>query len=207
MAAALKTDVVIVGAGPTGLSLAAQLLRFGVDFILIEKNHQTTHLSKAVVVQARSLEIFRELNLDEKAIAQGRTAMAFNMYYNGRKRARLDLSGLGAGMSPFPYVLSLEQSKTEKLLVDHLSANGKSIFWNCEFSHFTESADGITVYYKNPQGETQSITAAFLAGCDGASSPVRHAAQLIFEGDTIPKIFYVADAVLESPVINTSELS
>ena len=168
MPAVLKTDVVIVGAGPTGLSLATQLLRYGIDFILIEKNHQTTHLSKAIVVHARSLEIFREIGLDKKAISLGSTAMAFNMYHNGRKKARFDLNGLGKGQSAFPFVLSLEQSKTERLLADHLTQNGKSILWDSEFLHFEQSESNVSVHFKNADGEIQTIDAAYLAGCDGA---------------------------------------
>ncbi len=202
-----KTDVVIAGAGPTGLSLAAQLLRYGIDFIIIEKNEKTTDLSKAVVIQARTLEIFREIGLDQPAISQGRIAMAFNMYHHGKKRARLDLNGLGQGLSAYPYVLSLEQSKTEKLLASHLLENGKAIRWQSEFTGFEQSAGGITVHYKDADGKTQTIEASYLTGCDGASSPVRKAAGMDFSGDTIPKIFYVADTVLKSDVINTDELS
>jgi len=207
MANSLKTDVIIVGAGPTGLSLAVQLLRYGVDFILIEKNEKTTHLSKAVVVQARTLEIFREIGLDKKAIDRGRNAMAFNMYHKGKKRAQLNLNGLGRGQSAFPYVLSLEQSKTEKLLAEYLAENGKTIHWNSEFTHLQQSDTGVTVNFKDAQGNAQTIEASYVVGCDGASSPVRHAAGITFSGDTIPKIFYVADAVLNSTVVNTDEMS
>lgn len=207
MAKSLKTDVVIIGAGPTGLSLATQLMRYGVDFVILEKNPQTTALSKAVVVQARTLEIFREIGLDKKAIAQGRTAMAFNMYHKGKKRARLNLSGLGEGQSEFPFVLSLEQSKTEKLLADYLQENQKTIQWNCQFTHFEQSDNGVTVSFNDREGNLQSIKAAYLVGCDGASSPVRHAAGMTFAGDTIPKIFYVADVTLSSAIINIDELS
>ena len=71
-----QTQVIIVGAGPTGLSLAAQLLRYKIDFIILEKNKQTTHLSKAIVIQARTLEIFNEIGLAEKAVQRGRLAIA-----------------------------------------------------------------------------------------------------------------------------------
>ena len=80
-----KTQVIIIGAGPTGLSLAVQLLRYHIDFIILEKNEKTTHLSKAIVIQARTLEIFHESGLAEKAIEQGRLTTAFNMYYKGKK--------------------------------------------------------------------------------------------------------------------------
>jgi 2-polyprenyl-6-methoxyphenol hydroxylase-like FAD-dependent oxidoreductase len=201
-----QTQVVIVGAGPTGLSMAAQLLRYDIDFLIIEKNEKTTHLSKALVVQARTLEIFQELGLAEKAINEGQITTALNLFYKGKQRAAINIAGLGEGLSPFPYALSLEQSKTEKLLVDHLSANGKKIQWKAEFTHFEQNENGVTVYYKDSAGQEQIIKATYLIGCDGAGSLIRHQLGLSFEGDTVPKIFYVADVKLNSSVINKNEL-
>lgn len=202
----VKTQVVIAGAGPTGLSMAAQLLRYNIDFILLEKNEKTTHLSKAIAIQARTLEIFQEIDLTEKAIAAGKVTTGMNLFYNGIQKAAINISGLGEGMSPFPYALSLEQSKTEKLLVDHLSANGKEIQWRSEFTHFEQNKNGITISFKDNLGQEQKIEAAYLVGCDGASSPIRHQMGLSFEGDTVPKLFYVADVKLNSPIINKDEL-
>ena len=200
-----KTQVVIIGAGPTGLSLAAQLIRYNIDFIIIEKNEKTTLFSKAVVVQARTLEIFREIGLDQKAIAEGRITTAMNIYYKGQKKAFLDLAGMGNGLSHFPYVLSLEQSKTEELFVGHLSAKGKIIYWKTELLRF-EQNEGVKVFYKDANGAEQIIEARYIVGCDGAGSVVRHQMGASFKGDTMPKIFYVADVELTSPVINKDEL-
>jgi 2-polyprenyl-6-methoxyphenol hydroxylase-like FAD-dependent oxidoreductase len=200
-----KTQVVIIGAGPTGLSMAAQLLRYNIDFIIIEKNEKTTPFSKAVVVQARSLEIFHEIGIAEKAIKEGRITTALNLFYKGKQKAAINIAGLGDGLSAFPFALSLEQSKTEKLLVDHLSANGKTIRWRSEFLRF-EQNENVKVYYKNAKDEEQIIEADYLVGCDGAGSLVRHQMGFLFAGDTIPKIFYVADVKLSSPVINKDEL-
>ena len=201
-----KTQVVIIGAGPTGLSMAAQLLRYGIDFIILEKNEKTTPLSKAVVVQARTLEIFKEIGIAEKAIAEGRVTTAFNLFYKGKQKASVDLAGMGEGSSAFTFALSLEQSKTEKLLAHHLYNNGKTIEWKSELTRLDQSTDGVTVYYKDAQGEEQIIEAEYLVGCDGASSLVRHQMGLAFEGDTVPKLFYVTDVTLSSPVINKNEL-
>ncbi len=203
----VKPQVIIVGAGPTGLSMASQLLRYKIDFIIIEKNEGTTPLSKAVVVQARTLEIFQELGIAEQAIQEGRVTTALNLFYKGKQKAAVNLSGLGEGLSPFPYALSLEQSKTEKILVDYLSINGKEIQWKCSFSHFEQDDNGVTVYYKDGNGQDQKVEGLYLVGCDGASSLMRHQLGLSFEGDTVPKIFYVADVQLKSPVINTNALS
>ena len=201
-----KTQVIIVGAGPTGLSLAAELLRYGIDFIIIEKNEKTTHLSKAVVVQARTLEIFDELGLGDKAIAEGRMTTAFNVFYKGKHKVALNLSGLGAGLSKYPFALSLEQSKTEKLLVDHLTGKGKNICWNATFNRLEQTADGVKVFYTEAGGQEKIVEGEYLVGCDGAGSPVRHQLGLHFEGDTIARIFYVADVKLSSPVVNKDEL-
>src|SRR5690349_2469680 len=102
----LRTQVIIVGAGPTGLSLAAQLLRHNIDFIIIEKNQGTTPLSKAIVVQARSLEIFQEIGIAQKALEEGQITTALNLFYKGKQKAAINLSSLGEGISAFPFALS-----------------------------------------------------------------------------------------------------
>lgn len=202
----IKTQVVIVGAGPTGLSMAAQLLRQHIDFVILEKNGGPTALSKALVVQARTLEIFGELGIAQKAIDEGRVTTALNLFNKGKKVTTLDFSGLGEGLSPFPFALSLEQSKTETLLAGYLTEQGKNIQWNTELTRLEQNGDGVTVYCKNGDGQPQKIEAAYLVGCDGAGSGVRHQLGLPFEGSTEPKLFYVADVVLKSPVINQDEL-
>ncbi|MEI6949043.1 FAD-dependent monooxygenase [Paraflavisolibacter sp. H34] len=202
----LSTQVAIVGAGPTGLSLAAQLLRFGIDFVLLDKKDGPTPLSKALVVQARSLEIFEELGLAAKAIGEGRTTMGLNMYARGSKRAFLDLNGLGKGKTPFPFVLSLEQSQTEQLLADYLQEQGKSIRWNAELLQMNPEESGVTLRYRDGHGQEHRLTAAYLVACDGAGSPVRHQLGLPFSGSTEPKLFYVADVRMSSPVICRDEL-
>jgi 2-polyprenyl-6-methoxyphenol hydroxylase-like FAD-dependent oxidoreductase len=201
-----RTAVVIIGAGPTGLSLAAQLLRYNVDFIIIEKNDKTTLLSKAVVVQARTLEIFDELGIAEEAMKRGRVTTALNLFYKGKRRTHVDLAGLGEGISKYSFALSLEQSKTEELLAEYVLAYGKAIEWSSHFSHCEQSDDKVIVHYSDAAGKPQSIEAQYAVGCDGASSVVRHQLGLQFEGDTIPKLFYVADVTLSSSVIHGNEL-
>jgi 2-polyprenyl-6-methoxyphenol hydroxylase-like FAD-dependent oxidoreductase len=201
-----QTQVVIIGAGPTGLSLAVQLMRYNIEFVILEQKERITHLSKAIVIQARTLEIFQESALAEKAIAMGRLTTAMNMFYKGRKRMRLDLKGLGDGISHFPFALSLEQSKTERLLSDCLAEHGRTIQWNCEFTRYEAQGSIVTVYYKDIAGNEQAIRGNYLVGCDGAHSPVRHQSGQSFEGDTVPKLFYVTDITLSSPVINKDEL-
>src|SRR5262245_52982683 len=111
----IKTDILIVGAGPTGLSFGCQLLRYGIDFIIVEKNEGITPYSKAIGVHARTLEIFDQIGLAHEAVARGTVAGAARLIIDGEIRGELRFSDIGKGMSPFPFVLMLEQSKTERL--------------------------------------------------------------------------------------------
>ena len=201
-----KTQVVIVGAGPTGLSLAAQLIRHNIDFIIIENKETTTTLSKAIAVQARSLEIFQELGIAEEAMKRGAMTTNMNLFYKGRKRVTVNLSGLGEGLSDFAFALSLEQSKTETLLYEYLLENKKSVRWKSSFTHFEEHNDNVIVFYKDDKGSEHRIEASYFVGCDGAGSLIRNQLGFSFEGSTEPKLFYVADVLLKSPVINKNSL-
>src|ERR1700674_763239 len=95
----IKTDVVIIGAGPTGLSLATQSIRYGIDFVIVEKNEGVTPFSKAIGVQARTLEIYEQLGLAQKAVEQGAIAGKVRLLAGGEMRAELDLSNIGQGLS------------------------------------------------------------------------------------------------------------
>lgn len=203
---ARKTQVVIIGAGPTGLSMAAQLIRHQIDFIILERKESPTTLSKAIAVQARTLEIFQELGIAEEAMQRGQLTTGMNLFYQGKQLVDLDLAGLGEGLSEFAFALSLEQSKTEQLLLEHLSKNNKEVYWNSELIHIEQSTNGVQATYKNGQGIKHKIEADYLVGCDGASSPTRHQLNLAFEGSTEPKLFYVADVLINSSVINKNKL-
>ncbi len=199
------TQVVIVGAGPTGLSMAVQLLRYDVDFIILEKRDESSEFSKAIAVQARSLEIFAETGLAENAVADGSIIKELDVFKSGKRKVKLQLKNLGEGISPYPFVLSLEQYRTEKLLTEHLSAHGKKISWNSTYTGFEEDNNGIRVYYTAKNGQDHVIHAQYMLGADGASSILRDDLGLHFKGDTVPKLFYVADVCLHSQIIVKSK--
>jgi 2-polyprenyl-6-methoxyphenol hydroxylase-like FAD-dependent oxidoreductase len=129
-----------------------------------------------------------------------------NLFYQGKQKLAVNLAGLGEGLSEFRFALSLEQSKTEKLLMEYLTKHGRQVQWKSELTHFEQYQEGVTVYYKDAHGIEQKIDASYLVGCDGASSVVRHRLELSFKGSTEPKLFYVADVKLKSPVINKNTL-
>ncbi|HEV7844355.1 MAG TPA: FAD-dependent monooxygenase, partial [Pyrinomonadaceae bacterium] len=111
MPTTIKTDIIIVGAGPTGLSLACQLIRYGVDFVIVDKNQGVTPYSKALGVHARTLEIYEQLDLAQPAIERGSIAGKVRLLEGGEIRGEVDLSQVGQGLSPYPYMLVLEQSQ------------------------------------------------------------------------------------------------
>ncbi|MGB1206778.1 MAG: FAD-dependent monooxygenase [Chitinophagales bacterium] len=200
-----RTQVIIIGAGPTGLALACQLIRYNIDFLIIEKNKTTTPYSKAMVVHARTLEIFKEYDLDQKAVESGQMIESFNIVINGRVRGHIYLGKFGTGLSEYPFVLGLEQSKTEKIHVDFLGQKKKSILWESEVTNINSTAKGVTVTYKDNKGALIDVQADYLVGCDGSHSMVRHALALPLQGSTLENTFYVADATVKSDLFNKKE--
>lgn len=192
-----KTDVIIVGAGPTGLSLACQLIRYGVDFIIIDAKETTTPHSKAIGVQARTLEIYEQINLANDLISAGAIAEKARMVVGGEVRGEIEFAEFGEGLSPYPFVLLVEQGKHEKILDDFIKANGKDVWWQTELENFSQDENGVSANFKNASGETGTIEAKYLVGGDGAKSFVRHALGLKFEGSTFERLFYVADVEMD----------
>lgn len=193
----IKTDIIIVGAGPTGLSLAVQLIRYGINFMLFDKKEDVTHLSKALVVHARTLEIYDQVGLAQKAVEGGVILQKVALMHDGKVSARVDFSGFGGQLSPFPFFLIFEQSKNEHLLYEYLQHHGKDVQWQTELESLTQDVDGVRAVLKAANGETKIIEARYLVGCDGANSPTRHFLNLGFEGSTYPRLFYVADVEME----------
>jgi 2-polyprenyl-6-methoxyphenol hydroxylase-like FAD-dependent oxidoreductase len=197
MSTTIRTDVIIIGAGPTGLALGCQLTRYGVDFVIVDKSRGVTPYSKALGVHARTLEIYEQIDLAQKAVAQGTVAGRVRMLERGEVLGEVDLSNVGEGLSAYPYMLVLEQSKNEQLMYEWLKGHGREVFWQTELETFSQDATTVTAHVKNSSGESQTIEAKYLVGCDGPHSPVRHALGLNFEGSTFERLFYVADVRID----------
>ena len=116
-------NIIIIGAGPTGLMLANQLTRFGVDYLILDQKSGPTDQSRALVVHARSMEIYQQLGLSDQTVAEGQKNYGMNFYKNGEQAASVSVVNADEDASPFPYLMMYEQNKNEKLLYDHLLAN------------------------------------------------------------------------------------
>lgn len=193
----MQTDVLIIGAGPTGLALGCQLLRYGIDFAIIDKRESTSPYSRAIGVQARTLEIYEQIELAEKLVALGKPAEKVRMVEGGIVRGEAELTNIGSGMSPYPFMLIVEQGKHESLLYDFIRSHGRAVDWCNELETLTRSEDGVSALVRDPSGKPRSIEAKYLVGCDGADSTVRHQLGLTFEGDTVERLFYVADVSID----------
>ena len=197
---ASSTDIVIVGAGPTGLMLACQLsLHPNVSFRIIDKNAGPTDQSRALVVHARSLELFAQLNLADKAIAQGTFGQGANLHINGQLAFRLDFTAFQeekkAQLTKYPYLLFLEQSATEHLLESYLNEHGIYVERNKEAIELKEIDDhSVEVILAN--GET--LRTKYICACDGAHSIVRRQLQLAFDGRTYPSSLFLADCRVDN---------
>jgi 2-polyprenyl-6-methoxyphenol hydroxylase-like FAD-dependent oxidoreductase len=197
MATKITTDVVIVGAGPTGLSLACQLIRYGIDFVVVEKNGGITPFSKALGVHARTLEIYEQLDLAQTAVERGTIAGKIRLLEAGEIVGEVDLSNIGAGLSAFPFMLVLEQSENERLLYEYVQSHGRDVLWQHELESFSQDESGVIAQVKNRNGESQIIEGKYLVGCDGPKSAVRHGLGLSFAGSTFERLFYVADVRID----------
>jgi 2-polyprenyl-6-methoxyphenol hydroxylase-like FAD-dependent oxidoreductase len=187
------TDVLIAGAGPTGLVLALWLTRLGVRVRIIDKNAEPGTTSRALAVQARTLELYRQIGLDAAVVDGGRKVAAANMWVAGRKVARGVFGAMGAGISPYPYALIYPQDEHELLLIDRLGEAGVAVERRTELLDFEEADARVTARLKGSDGSIETCRAAYLAGCDGAHSAVREGLSIGFPGGTYAHLFYVAD--------------
>lgn len=191
-------SVIIVGAGPSGLMMAALLLRQGVHPVIIDSKKELTTHSKALAVQARSLEILRQLGLSEGFLREGSQVRGFDLHFMDDEfpaELRLD----GAGKTMFPFVLMLEQSRTEKFLLQDLTAHACPVFWDCCLKGVEQSDDSVVVQVAQ-SGLERRINCDWLIGADGASSLVRRALSVPFSGGSYVQRFYLADLKLTAPL-------
>jgi 2-polyprenyl-6-methoxyphenol hydroxylase-like FAD-dependent oxidoreductase len=186
------TDVLIIGAGPTGLMLADLLARWGVRPRVIDADTGPSRFSKATGVQARSLEAFQQLGIADEAVAGGLAGRAVNLFGDGGRIGRVPFGNIGQGVSPFPYILILPQDRTEAILGGDLQTHGVPVEWNTRLESFEQTPEGVRATLSK-DGRPETANYRYLAGADGARSTVRKVLGVDFEGDTYEHRFFVAD--------------
>jgi 2-polyprenyl-6-methoxyphenol hydroxylase-like FAD-dependent oxidoreductase len=197
----MYTDVLIVGAGPTGLMLANQLGRRGIRPIIIDRHSGPAQQSRAMAVHARTLEIYAKLGIAARAVELGRPGNGANMWVKGRRKARIPFEEMGRDMSPFPYVLMLGQDDNERILGSHLRSLGIDVQWNTELVALEQAPDHVKATIKDSDGTTRTVTAAYVAGCDGGRSGVREMNNIGFPGAPYEHAFFVADTEATGPMV------
>lgn len=186
-------NVLIAGAGPTGLALALWLTKQGISVRIIDRSAGPGETSRAMIVQARTLELYRQLDLAEAVVSAGHENPSINMWARGKHRAKIVFKDAGANMTPYPFVTVYPQDQHERLLIEKLATMGIMVERETELLSFQDEGESVTALLRLADGTESTAQVQFLAGCDGARSTVRQQLGTGFEGGTYKHAFYVAD--------------
>jgi 2-polyprenyl-6-methoxyphenol hydroxylase-like FAD-dependent oxidoreductase len=197
-----EVQVLIVGAGPTGLVLALWLSRLGVGVRIIDKTAEPGTTSRALAVQARTLELYRQVGMAGPLVEGGVKVPAANLWVQGGKVARLPLDRIGHGLPPFPFALIFPQDAHERVLIERLEELGVTVGRRTELVRFEQQGDRVRATLRRDDGAEEDCEASYLVGCDGARSTVREALAIGFPGGTYSDIFFVADVDGSGPATN-----
>lgn len=197
----VQTDVLIAGAGPTGLVLALWLTRLGSKVRIVDKTDAPGTTSRALGIQARTLELYRQLDLTGEVLDQGHKVPGINLWVRGRRQAHVSFAAFAGDITPYgPFIFPQDQH--ERLLIARLEKLGISVERKTELTAYRQAGDRIVAELRGPSGQRESCEARYLAGCDGAHSTVRQAMRTGFPGGTYQHIFYVADVEASGPALD-----
>ena len=188
--------VLIVGAGPTGLMMALCLKEYGIHATIIDKKSATTTYSKALGMQARTLEVFQDLKLAKKMVESGMLMPKMFFYKGSKLLGKADFSWLE---TTYPFILGITQSTTESLLEQALTAKGVNVKWNTSLEQLEEMEDRVFVTL-NKEGTVASELFDYVIGCDGIHSKVREDLGISFKGMKDAENFAIADLEVEGNI-------
>jgi 2-polyprenyl-6-methoxyphenol hydroxylase-like FAD-dependent oxidoreductase len=200
----MNKQVLVVGAGPVGLTMAAELARYGISVRIVEKAAQRTDKSKALVLWSRTLELLDRTGCSDAFVAAGHKVDAANIITGNKTVGHISFTGV---QSAYPYALMLPQSDTERLLEAHLNTMGVSVERQTELITFTDSDAAVTATLRHADGNEETLQTNWLIGCDGAHSTVRHTLGLSFLGGTMQTDWILADIHMSGLPIPDSEIA
>jgi 2-polyprenyl-6-methoxyphenol hydroxylase-like FAD-dependent oxidoreductase len=202
---ATDTQVLVVGAGPVGLFMAAELNRHGVACRIVDKNDGPTRDTRAAAIQARTLEILESLGIAHEFVKAGNICHAKATYTSDHKVIKyLTFDELD---SAFPFILQLPQSQTERLLAAHLARLGTEVERGVELVAFEQDDDGVRATLRSRDGRQETVSASHLVGCDGAHSTVRHGLGVVFTGDAYATDLISADIKVDWKLPRDEQMS
>jgi 2-polyprenyl-6-methoxyphenol hydroxylase-like FAD-dependent oxidoreductase len=198
----MDSQILIVGAGPTGLVLALWLTKLGVAVRVIDRASGPGTTSRALAVHARTLELYQQLDLADAVMAKGYAVPGTRLWLGGRQAARIPFEAIVSALTPYGFLHIFPQDQHERLLVDRLESLGVTVERSTELTDYAEEGGAVRAHLRGPDGQAREVRAAFIAGCDGARSKVRAVMGAGFPGGTYPQVFYVADVEGAGPAFN-----
>jgi len=201
-AAGFDTDVLIVGAGPTGLTLARELHTLGVAAQIVDSAPDAVHESRAMAIQARTLEVLARNHLADDLVSAGNPGATLLVHRRADRpgRARtVPLFDEALGDTRFPFLLFLSQAATERVLADRLASAGVGIRRGLSLTGLEQDQHGVTATLESPGVPARTVRARYLVGCDGAHSMTRRLAGIGFTGRPFPHRFLLADLEADGP--------
>jgi 2-polyprenyl-6-methoxyphenol hydroxylase-like FAD-dependent oxidoreductase len=189
-------DIVIAGAGPTGLALAAELRRLGGDPLIVDRQAAGANTSRACVVHARTLEALEPLDVTTGLLAQGIKVPIFRVRDRDHSLITVDFSEIP---SDFPFTLMIPQNRVERCLLDRLNALGCEVLRPAVLTRFAEAGSDVAVRIEAHDGP-RILTTQWLVGCDGMHSTVREQSEIVFEGGEYGQSFVLADVRMSWPL-------
>ena len=180
----------VVGAGPVGLTMANELARHGVRCRIVDQARERSQTSRALAIFPRTLEAFSTMGIADRFIAAGHRIRGLSIHHGGDCLAAIDVTTVA---SPFPFVLSLPQSETERLLIEHLATVGIEVERELSLASLEQTNESVRATLRHADGRDEIVETPWLLGCDGAHSTTRHALGIEFEGSQYDESFILAD--------------
>lgn len=192
----LEQEVVVVGAGPTGLALGAELQRAGVSALILDRLAAGENTSRASAIHARTLEVLEPMGATPELVRQGLPVQIFRLRNRGRVLATIDFKDLKTN---YPFVLMCPQNRVETILLERLQSFGGNVERPAEVIEVRQRENHVEARVKNASN-ARTIRAKWLAGCDGSHSVVREQAAIPFEGGAYDESFILSDVEMDWPL-------